>query len=113
MINIIFLLIAGSALAYISKYNLQPVSVNLGIYNIVSIPLFFVIAGSVLVGLVLSYAMQLLSNIFVYFKLRGKSRQIKTGQAEILELTKTIHQLQLENEKLKQAGLHATDPKAM
>lgn len=113
MLNIIFLLIAGSALTYISKYNLEPVSVNLGIYNIPSIPLFYVIVGSVLFGIILSYIMQLLRNIFTYFEIRGKSRQIKSGQEEILDLTKTVHQLELQNEKLKHTGPETYDPHAL
>lgn len=113
MIKIIFLLIAGSALTYISKYNLQPVSVNLGIYNIASIPLFYVIVGSLLFGFIFSYIMQLLRNILTYFEMRGKSRQIKSGQAEILDLTKTVHQLELKNEKLKHTGPEVTDSNAL
>lgn len=66
MLNIIFLLIAGSALTYISKYNLEPVSVNLGIYSFPSIPLFYVIVGSMLVGIVLSYILQIIRNIATY-----------------------------------------------
>ena len=113
MLNIIFLLIAGSALTYISQYNLELVSVNLGIYTFSNIPLFYVIVGSLLVGLILSYLMQLLSNVFTYFEIRGKSREIKSGQEEILDLTKTVHQLELANEKLKHTGPEISDPNAL
>src|SRR3989339_1741891 len=112
MLNIIVFLIVGSALAYISKYNLEPVSLNFGIYNIESIPLFYVIVGSVLVGLILSYIMQLLGNILTYFEMRGKSQQIKSSQEEILDLTKTVHQLELKNEKLKHVGPEVSDSNA-
>lgn len=113
MIKIIFLLIAGSALTYIAKYNLQPVAVNLVYYRIESVPLFYVIVGSLLFGLIFGYIMQLLSGIATYFKMRGKSRQIKTGQVEILDLTKRIHQLELENESLKQAEPEVIDTNAL
>ena len=113
MLNIIVFLIAGSALAYVSKYNLEQVSLNLGIYKIGSIPLFYVIVGSVLVGLILSYIMQLLSSLVTFFEIRGKSRQIKSDQAEILDLTKTVHQLELKNEKLKHAGPEVSDSNAL
>lgn len=113
MLNIIILLITGSALAYISKFNLQPVAVNLGIYQIESIPLFYVIVGSLLCGLVLSYVMQILSNILTYLEIRAKSREIKSGQAEILDLTKTVHQLEVQNEKLKHTEPETGDPYAL
>lgn len=113
MLNIIFLLIAGSALTYISKYNLELVSVNMGFYTFSNVPLFYVIVGSLLVGLVLSYVMQLLINISTYIQLKGKSREIKSGQDEILNLTKTVHQLELENEKLKHTGPEISDPNSL
>lgn len=113
MLNIITLLIVGLALTYISKYNLDPVTVNLGFYTIAEIPLFYVIVGSLLVGLILSYVLQLLTNIATYFKIRSKSREIKIGKEEILTLTKTVHQLELENEKLKHEGPEIGDPNAL
>lgn len=113
MLNIIFLLIAGSALTYISKYNLAPVTVNMGGYTIADIPLFYVIVGSILVGMILSYVLQLLQNISSYLTIRGKSKEIKVGQDEILNLTKTVHQLELENEKLKHTGPEVTDSNAL
>ncbi|NCO11886.1 MAG: hypothetical protein COZ34_01950 [Candidatus Pacebacteria bacterium CG_4_10_14_3_um_filter_34_15] len=113
MLQIIFLLIAGSALTYISKYNLELVSLNFGQYTISDVPLFYVIIGSLLVGLILSYFMQSLTNISTYLKLRGKSKEIKTGLNEVLSLTKRVHQLELENEKLKHTGPEISDPHAL
>jgi hypothetical protein len=113
MINIIFLLIAGSALTYISKYNLELVTVDIGVYRLVDIPLFYVIVGSLLIGLVLSYLLQILRNISTYWEIRGKSREIQTGKQEILDLTKTVHQLELANEKLKHEGPQIVDSKAL
>ncbi len=113
MLNMIMLLILGSALTYISKFNLEPVSVNMGVYTISNIPLFYVIVGSLLVGLILSYMMQILSNVFTYFEMRGKSREIQIKKDEILNLTKTVHQLELDNEKLKHTGPIESDPNAL
>lgn len=113
MLNMIMLLILGSALTYISKYNLEPVNVYMGPYTIANIPLFYVIVGSLLVGLILSYIMQILSNIVTFFEMRGKSREILVNQNEILSLTKTVHQLELDNEKLKHDGPKLSDSKAL
>jgi len=113
MLNIIFLLITGSGLMYISKYNLELVSVNMGFYTIADVPLFFVIVVSLLVGFTLSYIVQLIINISTYIKIKNKSKEIKTGQEEILDLTKTVHQLELENEKLKHTGPEISDPNAL
>lgn len=113
MFNIIVLLIAGSALTYISKFNMQVVDVNLGIYLFRSIPLFYVIVGSLLVGLILSYVMQLLTNVLTYLEIRGKSQQIKSSQIKIMDLTKTVHKLELANEKLKHSEPEVGDPNGL
>lgn len=71
------------------------------------------VVGSLLVGLILSYLVQLLINIFTYFEIRGKTREIKTGKDEILNLTKTVHQLELENERLKHTDAEVSDPNSL
>src|SRR4030042_2222021 len=100
MLVLILLLVVGSVLVYISKFNFMPVSVNLGMYVISDIPLFYVIIASLVFGLVLSYLVYLVHAISTSFAIRGKDNEIKKNKAEVLELTKRIHQLELENEKL-------------
>jgi uncharacterized integral membrane protein len=101
MLALILFLIVGSGLVYISKYNFTPVTINLGIYSISDIPLFYVIVGSFLLGLVLSYLFYLVHSISTSIKFRGKDKEIKQNKDEVLESTKRVHQLELENEKLK------------
>jgi len=113
MLLIILLLIVGSILAYISHSNLMPVTVNLGPYVFANIPLFYVIVGSLLTGLVLSYILYLVHAISDSFIIRGKEQQIKKNKAEVLELTKRVHQLELENEKLKHLPAEPTDSHAL
>ncbi|MFZ2200136.1 MAG: bZIP transcription factor [Microgenomates group bacterium] len=113
MLNIIVLLVAGSAFAYISKDNLSPVTLNIANYTFADIPLFYVIVGSLLVGLVLSYIVQIFGSIANAFVLRGNRQAMKSGQDEVLELTKRIHQLELENEKLKHENPTILDANAL
>ncbi len=113
MLNIILLLMAGSAFAYLSKDNLSPVTLHVAHYTFADIPLFYVIVGSLLIGLVLSYIVQLLGSITTAWVLRGNRNKIKSSQNEILELTKRIHQLELENEKLKHTGPEIVDTNAL
>lgn len=110
---IIFIIIALFAV-YISRYNFTPVTVNLGFYTFSNIPLFFVIIGSLLIGLALSYLIYLIRSISTSFAFRGKNKEIKKKKDEVLELTKRVHQLELENEKLKhESGDESEDPKSL
>lgn len=114
MLIIILLLILGTTMVYISKFNDMLVSVNLGFYAFNQIPLFYVIIGSLLTGLILSYLVYLVDLIFTSWTLRGKDREIKKSKSEVLELTKRIHQLELEKEKLKHSSQQEpADPNAL
>lgn len=101
MLVLILFLLVGSVLAYLSQFNLTPVSVNLGLYVLSDVPLFYVIVGSLVIGLAMSYLINLIHDISMSFLIRGKRNEIRKGKDEVLELTKRVHQLELEKEKLK------------
>jgi cell shape-determining protein MreC len=101
MLVLILLLVVGSILVYISKFNFMLVSVNLGVYVFSNVPLFYVIVASVVFGLVLSYLAYLFHSISNSFTIRSKNHEIKKNKDEVLDLTKQVHQLELENEKIK------------
>lgn len=114
MLVLILFLAIGAIVVYISQYNFTPVTVNLGIYVLSDIPLFYVIAGSLLTGLVLSYLVSLVRAISNSYTIRGKDKEIKNNKSEVLELTKRIHQLEIENKKLgEDTGLKPEDPNAL
>ena len=106
MLVLILLLVVGSLLVYISKFNFVPVSLNLGLVTYSEIPLFYVIIGSVVIGLLLSYLFYSIGSISSSLALRGKEKEIKVYKDEVLELTKRIHQLELENEKQKHSPIN-------
>lgn len=101
MIILILFLVFGSILTYLSQHNLTPVSLNIGPYVLSDIPLFYVIVGSLITGLIFSYAVYLLHDISTFWTLRGKDNRIKKEKGEVLELTKRIHVLERENERLQ------------
>ena len=55
--------------------------------------------------------MNAISNSIV---LRGKDSEIRKNKAEVLELTKRVHQLEIKNEKLgKSSGIEPGDRNAL
>lgn len=101
MLILILFLIVGSILAYVSQYNFEPVSVNLGWYVFSQVPLFYVMVASLVTGLVLAYAMHLVHAFSNSMMLRAKENELKKNKGEIAELTKRVHQLEIQNDKLK------------
>ncbi|MBI5018847.1 DUF1049 domain-containing protein [Candidatus Gottesmanbacteria bacterium] len=101
MITLILILLIGSALVYLAQDNLTPVTLHLGSTVVTDLPLFYVITGSLLAGLVLAYLFYLIHSVFVGFTLRRKDHTIKKTKNEIAELTKRIHKLEIENAELR------------
>ncbi len=101
MVLLILLLIVGGIMAYLAQNNLMLVSLRLGPYLIADIPLFYIIIGSLLTGLCMAYLIYLVNSVFTALVMHGKDKTIKQTKDEINNLTKRIHQLELENEKLK------------
>lgn len=113
MLIFIIMIVVGSVLAYVSKDNLMLTSLKVGPYIFASIPLFYVIIGSFLSGLILSYIIHFPQEISEFFLLRSKRNEIKKSRNNVLELTKKVHQLELENEKIKNNSKVPSDPRAM
>jgi uncharacterized membrane protein len=101
MLILIFLLVVGGIMVYLAQNNLMVVPLHLGTYVFSDIPLFYIIIGSLLTGLGLAYLIYVVNSIFTAFTMHGKDNKIKQGKSDIVDLTKRIHQLELENERLK------------
>lgn len=114
MLVLILILVVGSALVYISKFNFMPVTINLGWYVFYDVPLFYIVVGSLVAGLLIAYLVYLVDVISTSFTIRSKDSEIKKTKEEVLELTKRVHQLELENERLKRkSGVKIKDPKTL
>lgn len=98
---IILFLILGALMIFLARNNSMLVTLNLGNYVFSGIPLYYVIIGSLLAGLGLAYLIYLVNSIFTGLAMHGKDNKIKQGKSDIVDLTKQIHQLEIENERLK------------
>ncbi|PIP51739.1 hypothetical protein COX59_02345 [Candidatus Beckwithbacteria bacterium CG_4_10_14_0_2_um_filter_47_25] len=101
MLTLILFLIVGAVMVYLAQNNLALVTLRLGAYAFPNIPLFYIIIGSLLAGLGLAWLIYLVNSIFIAFSMRRKDTAIKDGKNTVVDLTKQIHQLELENERLK------------
>lgn len=100
MLILILFIVFGSIVAYLAQHNLMRVVLNVGPYTFSDIPLFYVIVGSILTGLLIGYIIYIIHTTLLNFKLRGKDKKIRESTDEVANLTKRIHQLELENAKL-------------
>lgn len=114
MLILILFIIFGSIVSYLAQNNLMRVVLRVGPYTFPDIPLFYVIVGSVLTGLGVAYFIYLVNTILLKIKLNKKDRKILDTSNEVAELTKRVHQLELENVKLKKnSELEIDDEKSL
>lgn len=115
MFLLIVFLLLSVGMVYVAQDNLSLVPLHIGNYVFSDIPLFYVIIGSLLTGLGFAYVIQFVHSIFTGLSMRGKDNTIKQGKGEIVDLTKRIHKLELENEELKNetGATESTDKNAL
>jgi len=80
----------------------------------VDTPLYLVVISALLLGLLLAWIFSLVSSFSSKITLHGKENKIKADEKAIAELTKEIHQLELENTRLKEkSGEGENDDKSL
>lgn len=113
MFALVVLIAFGIGIALFATQNTQSISVTLLNYPLKSVPLYLIVLGSLLLGFVVSWVISLVDVISSAFKIHGKENKIKDANREISELTKRVHQLELENERLKGESGHQSDDKSL
>ncbi|MBP7700570.1 LapA family protein [Candidatus Woesebacteria bacterium] len=81
--------------------NTAVVSLNFLDYTFPNLPIYYVIIGSILVGVSLAYSISFINSISTYMLIRKQHKKIGIERKEVAELTKRVHQLELENVGLK------------
>ncbi len=99
---IIFAVVVGLGIGYFATQNTTLISIYFGPYLLPNTPLYLVVIGAVLLGLILAWIFSLINSFSSQMALHGKENKIKEDERNITELTKEIHQLQLDNARLKE-----------
>lgn len=113
MFALIVLFIFGIGVAFFATQNTQAISLTFANYSLNSIPLYIIVLVSLLLGFAVSWIISLVDVISSAFKIHGKEGTIKNANKQIAELTKKVHQLELENEKLKGESGHPRDDRSL
>lgn len=101
MIRILILLVFALVFAYFASQNSVAVRVQLFSYSFKEIPLYVVIIASVSVGFLVGFLLNLVSKFFLYREISNKKKQLEEAREHTLELTKRVHQFELEKQELK------------
>jgi lipopolysaccharide assembly protein A len=101
MITLLIVLLSGLIVGLFATQNTQNVSIFFAQYTLNEIPLYIVVMGALIFGIAVSWLISTVGSISSLLTIHSKNKKINEGKAESVGLTKKVHQLELENERLK------------
>lgn len=93
--------ILATLFAFFATQNTSTVTLNFGNYVLPNIPLYFVVLVSFLIGLLLAFTLHIIKDLSASLTISGERGKVKKLKGELTDVTKTAHQLEIENAKLK------------
>ncbi|MGZ8423940.1 MAG: lipopolysaccharide assembly protein LapA domain-containing protein [Candidatus Binatia bacterium] len=101
MLVLLVAVISGIAIAYFGMQNVAPVTIRLNEYVWNDVPLYLVIFGSLLVGLVMAGILYFAKSISSKVTIYGKDRAMKKAKHTVTELEHRIRELEAEKARLE------------
>ncbi len=111
--TLIVILIFGLFTAFFATQNTGAISLHFLDYTVSSIPAYIALGLALLIGILLSWILSLANRISSLVIMRGKESKIKDFKKENAELTRHIHQLELENARLRGETKDNSDDKSL
>lgn len=113
MTTLLLIFVIGLLISFFATQNTDPISLQFFIYQIAEVPKYVVVVGAFLTGLLLSWIINIINNIMAGFAIRKRDSKITDFKRENAELVKRVHQLELENAKLKERYNEPEDEKSL
>ena len=102
MLLLLVIILFGILLAVFATQNTQPASITLATYRLTDIPMYVVLMGSLLVGVLMSWVLSLFGAASSFFTLRRRESTIHGMDRTIADLKRKNHDLEVENVKLRE-----------
>ena len=101
MILFLIIMISGFLFAIFAAQNNTLVDLRVGAYFLYSVPVYSVALTSVWVGIIITWLINATGAVSSMWNLKNKETKLKSADQQLNELTKRIHQLELENLKFR------------
>lgn len=101
MSTLIVMTLFGIVFGLFATQNINTVSVNLGSYSLIGIPLFLLVLGSMLVGILVSAIISWTNSLGALMSIKGRDHKIKETEHDLDRMKERLHQLEIENAKLR------------
>lgn len=93
--------IFGFLFALFATQNTSPASIAAGPWHLNNIPVYWIVLGSLLGGLFISWVINFFEGVAASWAINKKERQLKQSQHSVEELNQRLHNLEVENAQLK------------
>jgi uncharacterized integral membrane protein len=101
MLALLIAVIFGLAVGYFATQNITPVTIRVSEYAIEEVPLYVVIVGSMLVGLLIAWILYLARSLSSTITIYGKDSEVKKARHAAADLEHRVQELEIENARLK------------
>lgn len=101
MLSLISVLIFGIAFAFFATQNVVPASISMGSLALSGIPMYLIILGSMLVGILAAAVISGMNSLSSFISLKRRERSLYEREKDIEELNEKVNLLEIENSKLK------------
>jgi uncharacterized protein HemY len=109
MLVLLLLVIFGLGMSYFATQNTGLVHVVFGSYLVQGIPLYIIVIGALILGIFISWLINIVESLSSTITIHGKVSQIKKANEVINKLQLQVHEVELENARLK-AGNNSEEP---
>lgn len=99
----------GLLFGYFATLNTGVVSINFGLTTLKAVPLYVLVLLSLGLGVLFASLFYAFKSLGIKFFLGKKEGELALAKKEVAELTKRVHQLDIENTKLKVKNGEETD----
>jgi uncharacterized integral membrane protein len=101
MVVLLIGVIFGIAMGYFATQNTTPVTIQIGDYAFMDIPLYLVIVGSLFVGLFVSWILYFARTVSSRVTIYGKNYAVRKARLAAADLEQRVQELEAENTHLR------------
>ncbi len=101
MFGLIVTILFALEMAYFATQNTGTVALRFVNYEIAGVPMYVVVMSSILLGVILSWFINLISSAAYFMNIRSKENVIQQDRKAIDDLKKRMRELESENTRLR------------
>jgi uncharacterized integral membrane protein len=101
MLLLIIAVALGLGIGYFATQNTTPVIIRIGEYVYQDVPLYLVIVGSILMGLLVAWILYVARSLSSTWTIYGKERAVKRANQTVQYLERRVEELETENARLR------------